>query len=77
MEVVKDLVEAKNDLTLEELRIELHQRFEVTVSDSTMCRVMQRLNLTCKKKPFIPARKQAIKYRLYAMSTGMRSEMSE
>lgn len=57
MEVVKDLVEAKNDLTLEELRIELHQRFEVTVSDSTMCRVMQRLNLTCKKKALHPSEK--------------------
>jgi transposase len=72
MQVVQDLVEAKNDITLEELCTELHQRFEVTVSASTMCRVMQRLNLTRKKKLFTPVRKKVSACKTYAVSTGMR-----
>ncbi|NCJ07880.1 helix-turn-helix domain-containing protein [Synechococcales cyanobacterium C] len=34
MQVVQDLVEAKNDITLEELCSELHQQFELTVSNA-------------------------------------------
>lgn len=57
MECVKALVEAKNDITLEELCSELNQRFQITVSESTMCRVMKRLNLTRKKKSLHPSEK--------------------
>lgn len=59
VQVVQDLVEAKNDITLDELCSELHQRFEITVSDSTLCRVMQRLNLTRKKKALHPSAKES------------------
>lgn len=59
MQLIQDLVEEKNDLTLGELCLELNQRFEVEVSEPTMCRVMQRLNLTRKKKALHPSEKQS------------------
>lgn len=57
IQVLQDLVEAKNDITLEELCNELHQRFEITVSQPTMCRVMKRLTLTRPKKNLHPSGK--------------------
>lgn len=61
---VKELVEAKNDVTLEELCHELEQRFGRTVSESTMCRVMKRLNLTRKKKSLHPSEKASERVQL-------------
>lgn len=58
-QVVQSLVEAKNDITLGELCEELNQQLEVTVSEPTMCRVMQRLNLTRKKKALHPTEKSS------------------
>jgi transposase len=57
MEVVQALVEAKNDLTLDELCLEVQQQCGVTVSRSTMCRVMKRLQITRKKKTLHPDEK--------------------
>lgn len=50
LQVVAALVAAQNDITLGELCEALHQQLEVTVSEPTMCRVLQRLNLTRQKK---------------------------
>ncbi len=49
LEFVQKLVEAQNDMTLSELCNALEQRLNVRVSEPTMARVIQRLNLTRKK----------------------------
>jgi transposase len=59
IQIVQDLVDAKNDITLEELCTTLNQQFEVAVSQPTMCRVLQRLNLTRKKKALHPSQKES------------------
>ena len=48
--LVQSLIESKNDMTLDELCEEVHQQTQVRVSRSTMGRIVQRLNLTRKKK---------------------------
>jgi transposase len=50
-QVVKALVGATPDITLGELCHALAEQTGVTVSESTMCREMKRLNLTSKKSP--------------------------
>ena len=50
-QVIKALVDTTPDITLAELCQALEQRTGVTVSESTMCREMKRLNLTSKKSP--------------------------
>jgi transposase len=57
VQFIQDRVEAKNDITLGELCTELQQQFEITVSEPTLCRVMQRLTLTRKKKALHPSDK--------------------
>ena len=50
LEVLKALVEEKNDATLEELRQQLHQATGVLIGRSTVDRMLRKLNLTRKKK---------------------------
>lgn len=57
LQVVEALVEAQNDITLGELCEALNQQLNVTVSEPTMCRVMQGLLLTRKKKALHPSEK--------------------
>lgn len=57
METVKALVEEQPDITLAELQAAVEERYAVKVSMPTMCRVLQRLQLSRKKKPYIPALK--------------------
>jgi transposase len=54
LQVVQALVEAKNDITLGELCDALNQQLKIRVSEPTMCRIIQRLNLTRKKKSSSP-----------------------
>ncbi|MGB5972178.1 MAG: IS630 family transposase, partial [Nodosilinea sp.] len=56
-QVVKDLVSATPDINLGELCQALNEQSGVSVSESTMCRVMKRLNLTSKKKALHPSEK--------------------
>jgi len=49
LELVKQLVEQDNDATLEELCAQLEQQAQIQVSPSTLCRTLQKLNLTRKK----------------------------
>lgn len=51
VQVVKALVDTTPDITLGELCQALEKQAGVTVSESTMCREMKRLNLTSKKSP--------------------------
>jgi transposase len=48
--VLKRLLEEKNDRTLEELRRGLAAETGLVVSDGTICRALDRLNLTLKKR---------------------------
>ena len=47
--VLGELVEQKNDATLEELREKLHEQTQAEVSISTISRVLTSLNFTRKK----------------------------
>lgn len=48
--ILQSLVEEKNDLTLEELRSQLHQATGILIGRSTVDRMLRKLNLTRKKK---------------------------
>jgi transposase len=50
VEQVEQLVEADNDATLEELSNQLHEKIGIRVSRATMGRIVQKLQLTRKKK---------------------------
>jgi transposase len=54
--VLEELVEQKNDATLEELRAQLYEQTQVRVSNCTISRVLTRLGLTRKKKHFTPVK---------------------
>jgi transposase len=49
LNIVEQLVEEDNDATLQELRERLQEKTGIRVSISTMCRLVQKLNLTRKK----------------------------
>lgn len=48
--VLQQIVEANSDATLDELRYQLEQQTEVRIGRSTVGRMLQKLNLTVKKK---------------------------
>jgi len=48
-DLVRQLLVEKNDATLEELCQQIQQRSGISVSQSTLCRFLLRLNLTRKK----------------------------
>lgn len=49
LDLVEQLVKQDNDATLEELRDQLEQQIQIRVSLSTLCRTLQKMNLTRKK----------------------------
>ena len=51
LQVITQLIEDQNDLTLAELCNALDERFNVRVSEATLWRAMQQLKLTRKKSP--------------------------
>ena len=54
LQVIRELVATDNDATLAELCERLQQRTQIKVSQPTMSRALQKLQLTRKKKPFGP-----------------------
>jgi len=48
-DLLRQLIAEKNDATLEELCQQIQQRSGISVSQSTLCRFLLRLNLTRKK----------------------------
>jgi transposase len=48
--MVEDWVNEKNDITLEKIQKRLDEQENIKVSLSTICRVLQSLNLSRKKK---------------------------
>lgn len=53
LELIKSLVEEKNDLLLRELCERYAERTGISVSITTMHRAVEKLNLRCKKKVFM------------------------
>jgi transposase len=51
LNIVEELVEEDNDATLQELSDRLQDKTGIRVSIPTMCRLVQKLNLTRKKTP--------------------------
>jgi transposase len=53
--LVRQFIREQPDATLEELCAQLRHRRGLRLSVATMCRVLQRLGLPRKKRPFMPA----------------------
>ena len=51
--ILEEIVEQNNDATLEELAKLLEEKCGLSVSPSTICRQLQKLNITVKKKLYI------------------------
>jgi len=58
LETLRQMVEAENDATLNELRGKLHDQTGVLIARSTVDRMVKRLGFTFKKKRSMPARKK-------------------
>jgi transposase len=71
--LVQSLIEAKNDITLDELCQEVQQQTRVVVSRATMGRVVQKLNLTRKKRS-MPLKRMLHGCNRPGVTTGMLSE---
>ena len=55
LEIVRQLVEEDNDAILDELCSSFYKKTQLRVSRATMGRIVEKLNLTRKKKRFTPA----------------------
>ena len=76
LKLVKALVEADNDATLDELRERLASETSISISRSTMGRIMQKLELTRKKKRCTQPRQKVHGCNKPALSIGSISETS-
>ena len=70
LNVVQQLVEEDNDATLAELCERIEQRTGVRVSQSTLYRVLQQLNLTRKKKHSTPPKQKVTEIKICEKNTG-------
>lgn len=70
LNVVQQLVEEDNDATLAELCERIEQRTGVRVSQSTLYRVLQQLNLTRKKKHSTPPKQKVTEFKICEKNTG-------
>ncbi|MFN6069194.1 MAG: hypothetical protein ACK45T_18960, partial [Pseudanabaena sp.] len=52
------IIDGQNDLTLLEIRQKFAAKTEILVSQSTICRALQEIELTRKKKLFMPTNKK-------------------
>jgi transposase len=68
--VLAELVESNNDATLAELCVMLEEKIGVVVSIATMGRMTNRLNITVKKKLYIPTKNTAKGYKYSEPSFG-------
>jgi putative transposase len=74
IKILDQLVEEHNDATLDELSQLLEDRTGLLISRVTVDRMLRKLNLTFKKKHYIPPKKRAKEYRNSDMSSGNRCE---
>lgn len=56
--ILEDLVNKYNDATLKELQTLLKHEIDVDISQSTIHRMLKKLNITLKKRPFTPTKKK-------------------
>ncbi len=63
LNIVKKLAEEDNDATLQELSDRLKEKTGIEVSIPTMCRLVQKLNLTRKKKHFMVQKLTQIEFK--------------
>jgi putative transposase len=61
--VLKRLVEEYKDATLKALQVLLNQATNVQVSQSTIHRMLRKLTITVKKRPFMPTKKKANEFK--------------
>lgn len=74
--IVGDIVKEDNDLTLPEIRDELEKQASVSVSCSTISRILKSLGFTRKKKRYTQMKKIQTGFNNSEMSTGTGSETS-
>src|SRR4028119_859181 len=74
--IVAELIEQKNDATLEELVIQLEEKIGVRVSRATMGRVVVKLKMTRKKKLYTQQSEKPNGYSSCQSSIGMKLEQS-
>lgn len=70
LKLVKALVEADNDATLDQLRQRLADETSISISRATMGRILQQLGLTRKKKHSTPRRRRVQEYNKPGSTTG-------
>ena len=75
MALVALLVEEDNDATLVELCDRLQQKAGVKISRATMGRITQKLNLTRKKKQYMPVSDTPSEYKNLEQSIGQPLEL--
>lgn len=51
---LKERITEKNDITLDELVLDLKDKFDLTVHRWTVCRMLHRLGLSHKKRQYLP-----------------------
>jgi putative transposase len=62
LKVLEEIIDNKNDATLSEIREELAEKTGVVIGISTVYRMLKKLNMTSKKKPYQPQKKKGKKY---------------
>ena len=58
LNVLKEIVEGKNDATLAEIRQELEKKTGILIGHSTVDRMLQKMEISVKKKPCTPQKKK-------------------
>lgn len=74
IDILKQLVEEDNDATLQQLSIRLNEKTGIKVSIPTICRLLQRLDLTRKKRLFMLMKPQRNEYKSCGGNIGQQLE---
>ncbi|WP_256091215.1 IS630 family transposase [Nostoc sp. KVJ20] len=64
IKILEEIVEAKNDATLKEIRSELKEKTGITIGISTVDRMLQRIEISLKKKTLHAAEKETERVQL-------------
>ena len=76
IKILSQLVEEDNDATLQQLSVRLTEKTGIKVSISTICRLLQKLELTRKKRLFMLTKPKANEYKNGGGSIGQQLEKS-
>jgi transposase len=68
--VLQSIVEANNDATLDELKDLLYAQTSVSIGRSTLDRMLTKLEITRKKKPYTPQKKAVNESKRLGLNTG-------